>query len=246
MAIRGGGLASVGVALKGGDKFAMPADVALDKWTFPAPWTLALAAVVVVLNLALFGGFEVEGRALLAALQFDGVAIRDGQLWRLLTGNLVHWDRQHFLLDVVALLVLGLMYERRFPCSYPLLLLAAALAVGIVGLVYWPPQTLCRGLSGITAAQFAAALGAEALGTQQNPSRWLWLGPAIALFLGWLVYGCVTGKSLLPFGLNRSENQQVAVLAHFAGAGTGACFVLLTWAYSLPDGDPSCSAEHKP
>jgi rhomboid family GlyGly-CTERM serine protease len=224
----------------------MSADVALDKWTFPAPWTLALAAVVVVLNLGLFPRFEVEGRSLLTALQFDGLAIRDGQLWRLLTGNLVHWDRQHLLLDGVAFLVLGMMYERHFPRSYPLLLLAAALAVGIVGIVYWPPQTLCRGLSGITAAQFAAALGTEVLGTRRNPSRWLWLGPAIALFLAWLVYGSVTGKSLLPVGLNRSENQPVAVLAHFAGAGAGACFVLLTWAYSLPHGDPSCSAEHKP
>jgi rhomboid family GlyGly-CTERM serine protease len=202
--------------------------------------------VVVLLNLGLFEGFEVEGRALLAALQFDGVAIRDGQLWRVVTGNLVHWDRQHLLLDGVAFLVLGLTYERRFPRSYPLLLLAAALAVGIVGIVYWPPQTLCRGLSGITAAQFAAALGAEAIGTRRNPGRWLWLGPAVALFLAWFIYGSVTGKPLLPFGLNRSENQQVAVLAHFAGAGTGACYVLLTWAYSLPHGDSSCSAERKP
>jgi rhomboid family GlyGly-CTERM serine protease len=224
----------------------MPAEDAPDPWTFPAPWTLALAAVVVLLNLGLFEGFEVQGRSLLAALQFDGVAIRDGQIWRVVTGNLVHWDRQHLLLDGVAFLVLGLMYEHRFPRSYPLLVLAAALLVGITGLVYWPAQTLCRGLSGITAAQFAGVLGAEVLGTRQNPSRWLWLGLAIALFLAWLIYGSVTGKSLLSVGLNQSENQQVAVLAHLAGAGTGAGYVLLTWAYSLPHGDTSCSAQPKP
>jgi membrane associated rhomboid family serine protease len=112
--------------------------------------------------------------------------------------------------------------------------------------VYWPPHTLCRGLSGITAAQFAAVLAAEAIGSRRNPLRWLWLGPALALFLTWLVYGSLTGKSLLGVGLNRTVNQQVAVLAHLAGCGAGVCYVLLTWAYSLPHGDSSCSAEPKP
>jgi rhomboid family GlyGly-CTERM serine protease len=201
---------------------------------------------VVVLNVGLFGGIDTRGRSVLAALQFDSMAIRDGQLWRLLTGNLVHWDQQHFFMDGIAFLALGLWSERGFGRSYPLLLLGAALLVGIVGLVYWPQQTLCRGLSGITAAQFAAALGAEVLEARQNPSRWLWLAPAIVLFLAWLVHGSVTGKSLLAVGLNRSENQQVAVLAHLAGVGTGVGYVLLVWAYSLPHGDPSCSAEEKP
>jgi rhomboid family GlyGly-CTERM serine protease len=222
-----------------------PAEDAPDPWTFPAPCTLALAAVVVVLNLGLFGGFEVEARALLTALQFDGLAIRDGQVWRLLTGNLVHWDRQHFFIDGIAFLALGLWSERSFGRSYALLFLAAALLVGIAGLVYWPPQTLCRGLSGITAAQFAAALAAEAIGARNNLWRWLWLGPAIALFLVWLVYGCLTGKSLLDAGLNRPANQQVSALVHLAGSGAGVGYVLLTWAYSLPHGDPSCSAEPK-
>jgi rhomboid family GlyGly-CTERM serine protease len=202
--------------------------------------------VVVVLNLGLFPRFEVDGRSLLAALQFDGVAIRDGQLWRLLTGNLVHWDRQHFFMDGGAFLTLGWLYERRFPRSYPCLLLAAGLVVGIAGLVYAPPQTLCRGLSGITAAQFAAALGAEAIGARHDSFRWLWLGPAIALYLTWLAYGGLTGKSLLSIGLNRPASHQVAVFAHLAGAATGAGYVLLAWAYSLPRGDPSCSAEPKP
>jgi rhomboid family GlyGly-CTERM serine protease len=223
----------------------MPAEDAPEKWTIPAPCTLALAAVVAVLNLGLFEGFEVEGRSLLAALQFDGIAIRDGQIWRLMTGNLVHWDRQHFFMDAGVFLVLGLWSERSFGRSYPLLLLGAALLVGIAGLVYWPPQTLCRGLSGITAAQFAAALTAEAIASRRNPSRWLWLGPALALFLTWLVYGSLTGKSSLDVGLNRPANQQVSALVHLAGAGAGVGYVLLTWAYSLPHGDPSCSAKPK-
>jgi hypothetical protein len=65
----------------------------------------------------------------------------------------------------------------------------------------------------------------------------------MALFLTWLAYGSLTGKSLLSIGLNRPANHQVAAFAHLAGVATGVCYVLLTWAYSLPHGDPSCSAE---
>src|SRR5438445_11328024 len=98
-----------------------------EGWPYACPWTLGLA-VVLLLNPGLFSWGPWDAKEWLARLQFDGVAIREGEWWRLLTGNLVHWSPEHFALDAVAFLVLGLLYERYFRGLYPCLLLWLALA----------------------------------------------------------------------------------------------------------------------
>jgi rhomboid family GlyGly-CTERM serine protease len=182
-------------------------------------WTLLLTGAIVVLNLGLFPGFEGQGGELLTALQYNGTAIREGQVWRLLTGNLVHWSLEHFFLDWLAFLALGLLYGRRFGRSYPWLLLWIAAVVGLAEWLFWPEQTLCRGLSGVTAGQFAAALWLECTVALRTPSRWLWVAPAAAIFLFWLAYGAVTGHGFFV--------TDVAALAHMSGAAAAVSFCLV-------------------
>jgi rhomboid family GlyGly-CTERM serine protease len=181
---------------------------------------------LVVLNLGLFPGFEGNGAKLLTQLQFDGVAIRQGELWRLLTGNLVHWDRPHFWLDVIAFLVLGLLYERHLGWRFPCLLLWTATIVGFAQLLWWPPNTLCRGLSGVDSGLFAAALCFEVTRALKSPRRWLWLAPAAALFVCKLVYEATTGRLFLS-ALVLTDEGGVANLAHVVGAVSAVGFYLL-------------------
>src|SRR5262245_12034115 len=122
---------------------------------FPA-WTLVITTGVVVLNLELFFPSPARSTSVLALLQFDGVAVRSGEICRFLTMNLVHFNANHFLLDVGVFVVLGFLYERSFAKSYPWLLLTMAIAASIGGLLIWPERMFCRGLSAVDSGLFAA------------------------------------------------------------------------------------------
>jgi rhomboid family GlyGly-CTERM serine protease len=199
-------------------------------------WTLALSAGIVLLNLGLLFPAVPQLHDLLRVLQFDGMAIRQGEFWRLVTGNLVHWSRAHLALDMSSLLVLGLLYERAFRRAYPWLLVVMALAVGVTGLLFWPQETLCRGLSGVDWGLFAAALCVELPRAWRSPWRWLWVGPAAAIFLVGLGYQEITGK-FFAGALFLSEHALPAPWAHLAGAVSGAGFAVVLMLTGL-----SCAA----
>src|SRR5437868_12180397 len=99
----------------------------------PAPdrlfprWTVGLTAAVAVLNVGLFASGPAADW--LGELEFERRAVLDGETWRVLTSNLVHFDRRHFLLDAGVFLVLGWMSERSIGHVYPLLLFWIALVV---------------------------------------------------------------------------------------------------------------------
>jgi membrane associated rhomboid family serine protease len=189
-----------------------------SRWWRPCGWTLGISALVLLLNLGLFSWGPWDAKEWLVGLQFDGVAIREGEWWRLLTGNLVHWSPEHFALDGLAFLALGLLYERYFGRLYPL-------GVGIAGLLFWDERTLCRGLSGVNGGQFAAALCVEFVLSWRSPRRWLWVAPATAIFLFWLIYESVTGR-FFAGALFLSGAARPAPLAHAAGAVAAVGFIV--------------------
>lgn len=170
-----------------------------------------------VLNLGLFPfGGDVFG-SLVEGLQFDRRAILHGQLWRLLTGNLVHWSVEHFFLDVGAFAVVGLLYERHLARHYPWILLAAGLAVGCGMLVLLPELATYRGLSGVDSGQFAAALCVECLLAKRQSRRWLWVAPAAVIFAVKIPYESLSGQMF--FGTESLGNIGLPIpLAHAAGA----------------------------
>ena len=176
-------------------------------------WTWSLSAVVFVLNLGLFSSVSVPFQTLLTSLQFDGLAIRYGEWWRLLTANLVHFNPNHFFLDVGVFVVLGFLYERSFRGFYPWLLLTMALAGSIAGLVFWPERTICRGLSAVDSGLFAAALCVEFRLAWRDRTRWLWVGPATAIFVAKNIYECATGQSFFSTQALLGPTQ-LAVAAH--------------------------------
>lgn len=197
---------------------------ALKPWWKECPWTLGLAAVMAVANLGLLDNAPAILTQLVETLQFDRHAILDGQLWRLLTGNVVHWSVEHFLLDVGAFLAVGLLYERHLGRRYPWILLASAVAVGGGVLVFAPEMATYRGLSGVDSGQFAAALAVECWLAVREPRRWTWVAPAAAIFAVKILYECGSGQMF--FGTESLGDVGVPLpVAHAAGTLAAAAFL---------------------
>lgn len=192
--------------------------------SFPR-WTVGVTGVIVLLNLGVFAGGPAS--EWLPRLEFERHATLDGESWRLLTFNLVHHTPRHFLLDVGVFLVLGWMTERNFPRAYIVILLWMALVIGLAALWFMADGAHLRGLSGVNAGQFAVALWVEVSLARREPRRWLWTVPATVLFVCWIGYGAVTGRSLWM-----GDDAHVAGWAHVAGAVAAVLFLSARRAWS--------------
>jgi rhomboid family GlyGly-CTERM serine protease len=191
-----------------------------------APWTLALGALALVLNVGVIVPSSEPGARLIEMLQFDREAIAAGEVWRVLTGNLVHWSAEHLWLDVGALLVVGFLFERSIGRAYPWLLFASASAVGLAILLLQRDMSLYRGLSGVCSGQFAIALIAELRRTRDWRQIAL-TGTAALIFVLKIGYECITGQMF--FGTESlGELGTPTPLAHLAGtAGVLAGLLVL-------------------
>lgn len=116
------------------------------------PWLTLASGAGLVLLYGLFGPAPER-------LIFDRDAIAAGQLWRLVTGHLVHSDPAHLVWNLAALGLLGTLYElRREPSALGTFapLLAGAAAVDLW--LWWLEPGWARycGLSGALNALYAA------------------------------------------------------------------------------------------
>lgn len=100
----------------------------------PRGWIVPLLVGGVAAMLALMDGGARSG------LRFERAAILHGDLWRLLTGNLVHLGPGHLALNLAGLaLVAALAREVMPPTRVALTLLGAMLGVGL-GLLWFAPD----------------------------------------------------------------------------------------------------------
>ncbi len=106
------------------------------------PWATALALLLILLQ-ALPESWRI-------GLAYDRGAVDQGQVWRLLTGNLVHLGWAHLALNVGVLLVAARLFDGcRAPQAWMPALLVCALAV-TVGLHVLSSQIeWTMGLSGV-------------------------------------------------------------------------------------------------
>ena len=192
------------------------------RWYEACPWTLGLSTVMLLLNLGLLF-WTPNAENVLNWLQYDRSAIVEGQLWRLVTGNLVHWSAEHFLLDVAVFLFIGCLYERSLGNSYPWILFLTGMAVGASALIFLPQMALYRGLSGVDSGLFAAVLCLECGQAQRDRRNWLFLLPAVGIFVLKLGYESATGRMF--FGTESlGDLGQPVPLAHAAGAFAAVLF----------------------
>lgn len=103
-------------------------------------------------------------------LVYDREAIIHGELWRLLTGHLVHSDTEHAFWDILALVLIGTLLERR-----GLSRIVKATGAGLITVNAWlmwglPELTYYCGLSGVLHTLLAVLL-IELWREQKNVNR---------------------------------------------------------------------------
>lgn len=175
----------------------------MHAWLAP----LALAVVMVLL--------QASGAGAVDALRYDRAGIlADGQLWRLLTGHLVHADAPHLAWNLAGLALVAWLFGHDFERRAWLgILIASTVAVDLGFLVLEPRLAWYVGFSGVLHGLMAAGL-----------LRWLlWQRDAVTvivavLFAGKLVWEQVVGP--LPF---TAQTLAVPVVfeAHTYGAAGG-------------------------
>ncbi|MEL7537664.1 MAG: rhombosortase [Pseudomonadota bacterium] len=153
------------------------------------------------------------GDAARLALRFDATAVRDGQLWRLLTAHLVHLGNAHAALNAVGLGLLAVLFAptlRALEWTAGGLISALTVSLGLLWLS--PELDWYVGLSGVLHGLFV--IGAVSLSRSEG---WLALGllAGLAMKLAWEQFaGPVPGSELTAGG-------PVVVDAHLYGAVGG-------------------------
>lgn len=160
---------------------------------------------------------------LAAILIYDRAAIADGELWRLVTGNLVHYSAAHLGYDLLALLVAGTMIETSRYRHYPALCFAAAAFIGMV--LYWaePAMSYYAGLSGVA----TAAIVYLCLHGLTEKGTWRWVCAAVLLGLSIKAGIEFTFNESLLAASGSSEFLPVP-LSHLVGAGVALFLFVLS------------------
>ena len=166
------------------------------------------------LVLAVAAALELLGDPGRELLRYDRAAIASGDIWRLLSGHLVHLGWSHLLLNAVGFLLIGYLVAAFFNLRQ----WAAIFGVVIIGtdLGFWflePQLSWYVGLSGL----LHGLLTAGAIKAVYSGQREFWF--ILAFLVGKLCYEQLLGP--LP-GSENTSGGNVVVAAHLYGAGSGA------------------------
>jgi len=161
-------------------------------------------------------------QSLSAMLLYERSSILSGEIWRLLTGHLVHFSKGHLLLDLVCLAVAGWIIEtRRYP-RFGLMCIVSAVAIGLVSLLLLPDMFRYGGLSaiGMSAITYLCLFSLE----EKLSQRWVYLVMLLLTSLK-IISEIATGEML--FGSIDDTLVVPVPLAHFTGVVVAALFFLL-------------------
>lgn len=194
----------------------------------PAKWRVCIALMVLAL-IASYWPHALENLRLDRDLAFDG------QVWRLLSGHLVHLNTPHLMLNLLALLLLCELVWRDLDWRHGVgLLLFAAFGVSGALLAWHPDVAWYAGLSGILHGLWAGCAVHGSLAASPVPEQTMqpwqarWPLPrricAVALALLCL-------KLLMEFSFGPSQRTEQAIggpviaVAHAYGALSGAIYL---------------------
>ena len=173
------------------------------------PWVTALLTATLVL-------VQVLSPTLFTHLVYDRAAILDGQIWRLVTGHLVHLDWNHLSANAAALFGLGWLVETapgNGRKNLVTVLVASIAVISALLMLFAPATAFYAGLSGALNGLFAFAC--LQLYGQTRHKAWLVLILGAAFKIGWeSAFGPLFTSSLA---------WPSQTLAHFGGllAGLG-------------------------
>ena len=170
---------------------------------------LALPTVIALISIII----AFSGESISDALRYDAEAIKNGEIWRLVTAHFVHLTLPHLWLNLGGLILVFAFFAPCISLKYWLFCLAAN-AVGISLLIYFfnPDILWYVGLSGVLHGLFV--LGGIA---DIQHRKWEGIGFTV-IILGKVVYEQFSGP--LP-GSEETAGGPVLVDAHFFGAMIG-------------------------
>ncbi len=167
------------------------------------PAIIALVCIIIAFS----------GESLSEALRYDSNAIKNGEIWRLVTAHFVHLGWSHLWLNMAGLLLVFVFFAQCVSVRYWLLCLAVN-ALGISLLIYFlnPEIIWYVGLSGVLHGLFI--LGGIA---DIQYRKWEGIGFTL-IILAKVSYEQIAGP--LP-GSEETAGGPVLVDAHFYGAIIG-------------------------
>lgn len=175
---------------------------------------MTLVTAAVAIGLSLVSAWEV-------AMSYQRQAILQGEVWRLLTGHLTHWNADHLVWDVMMFLILAGLVERRNRRTAARLMLGSAFFISLALWSTAPQVTEYRGLSGIDSALFvyaAAVLAGDAWIAGRRAAAGLF-GLLLAGFVGKVGYEMATGATLFVDSSSGAFTPLPSV--HLVGAAVG-------------------------
>jgi rhomboid family GlyGly-CTERM serine protease len=174
---------------------------------FLRPYTLPLAIALLTTAIALLGPVAGEW------LRYDRAAILDGQVWRVLSGHLVHLGWSHLAMNLAGLALVWLLVGRQLSTgSWVVVVLVCGLVISGGLLLFNPRLAWYVGFSGVLHGMLISGCLAEIRAGRNG--AWLLLG------LVWLklIWEQLAGP--LP-GSEATAGGTVVVDAHLYGALAG-------------------------
>jgi hypothetical protein len=151
----------------------------------------------------------------------DGSALeyqRSGEVWRLLTGQMVHWTPRMAFFDLGMLLGLGAWLEIRGDRQLAAVSLVLGAVLTAVAIHLSPDLSLYRGSSGMASALFV--LAAFRIAGSPDPWTRALAVSAVALFLAKAAFESLAGQTL--FAGELPQGVRVVPLVHLLGGLAGA------------------------
>ncbi len=188
-------------------------------------WALRHRIVIAALVLALASlALELAGPAVTEALRYQRDAVAGGEVWRLLSANVVHLGPAHWAMNALALILIAVLFAGAVrPRQWLIGGLGSGLAVTLGLYAFNPALTWYVGLSGLLHGLLAVGLVAT-VANRRRPD-WLILAAGLIAKLGWeQANGALPGSAALAGG-------DVVVDAHLYGAlgGAGAALLARGW-----------------
>jgi len=175
-------------------------------------WSALLLGIVIV-------ALAAAGPGLTDGLRFERAAIADGELWRLVSGHIVHLGMAHAALNAAGLVLIVWLVGREYTLRQWLLVSAITVAAIDVGLWWLVPELQWYvGLSGVLHGWLAAGVVAQV--RRRRPDAFL----LATLLCGKLVFEGLFGA--LP-GSVEAAGGPVVVEAHLYGTAGGVLSGLL-------------------
>ncbi|MFT3783239.1 MAG: rhombosortase [Nibricoccus sp.] len=180
--------------------------------------TFAVACVALCVHLLPGLGTELE---------MSRSGLREGEIWRLLTGHLTHFTTEHLKWDLVVFGALGSLVELRNRRHFLSILAGSAVAISLAVIWFQPQFTTYRGLSGVDCALYGYIamdiLILSLLERRRGPA--LVAGAACVFLVAKVVFEMVTGRA---FFVDSAASFTPVPLAHLVGACVGAGRALLS------------------